>query len=141
MTLINPHPMCEDDTPQELRCPWLNTDSFNFTCDSCLQRHRWTLCLDCDAVTVYHGKNEKDIPAGRQNTVEEILWCVIHTMLEGHQSTGQAKQCPLFLKCHQGWEHSFLLDPDQVSRVLGMEWSAKQEQASDDHLFMDVTSS
>lgn len=29
-----------------------NTDLLNFTCDSCLQRHRWTVCLDYDAVTV-----------------------------------------------------------------------------------------
>ena len=24
----------------------------NFTCESCLQRHRWTVYLDCDAVSV-----------------------------------------------------------------------------------------
>lgn len=29
-----------------------NTDLLNFTCDSCLQRHLWTVCLDCDAVAV-----------------------------------------------------------------------------------------
>lgn len=55
-------------------------------------------CSDC----VYHGKNESHILAGRQSAVEEILWCVIHAILEGHQSTGQAERCPLLLKCHQG---------------------------------------
>ena len=30
----------------------LNTYLLNFTCDSCLQRHRSTVYLDCDAVTM-----------------------------------------------------------------------------------------
>lgn len=60
---------------------------------------------------VYHGKNEKDILAGRQSAVEEILWCVIHATLEGHQSTGQAEQRPPFLKCHQGVGARFSAGP------------------------------
>lgn len=75
--------------------------------------------LDYDAMTVYHGKNERGTPAGRQGAVEEILWCVIHETLEGHQSTGQAEHCPLFLKGHQSWEHNFLLVPGQISSISG----------------------
>ena len=90
---------------------------------------------------VYHGKNEKDILAGRQSAVEEILWCVIHATLEGQQSTGQAEQRPPFLKCHRGWEHSSLPGPDQVSSVSGMKWSAKLGQVSDARLFLNATQS
>lgn len=64
-------------------------------------------CSDC----VYYGKNESNILAGRRGAVEEILWCVIHAILEGHQSTGQAERCPLFLKCHQGLEAQFSFGP------------------------------
>ena len=89
---------------------------------------------------VYHGKSEKDVPAGRQGAVEEILWCVMHATLEGHQSIGLAEQSLPFLKCHQSWKHSLLLGLDQVSSIAGMERSAKQEQVSDDGLFTAGTS-
>lgn len=90
---------------------------------------------------VYRGKNESNILAGRQGAVEEILWYVIHAILEGHQSTGQAEQCPLFLKCHQGLEAQFSFGPRSGFQRLGIGWSAQLEQISDDHLFIVATSS
>lgn len=84
----------------------------------------WLQHSDC----VYHGKDEKDILAGRQGAVEEILWCVIHAILEGQQSAGQARLNSVSHSWNVtgGWEHSFHLGPDQVSSISGMEWSGKR---------------
>lgn len=72
---------------------------------------------------VHHGKNEKDSPAGCQGAVEEILWCVIHATLEGHQSTEQAEQCLSFLKCHQGWNS--VVSWVQIRFLMPQRWNGQ----------------
>lgn len=44
------------------------------------------------------------------------------------------------LEMSPGLKHSCLPGPDQVSNISEVEWAAKQEQVSEAHLFMDVTS-
>lgn len=90
---------------------------------------------------VYHGKNEKDILAGRQSAVEEILWCVIHATLEGHQSTGQDEQRPPFLKCHQGVGARFSAGPRSGFQRLRDEMVSQARRGFRWRLFLNATQS
>lgn len=94
-------------------------------------------CNDC----AYHGKNEKDILAGRQGAVEEILWCVIRATLEAPDHWAGWIASP-FLKMSPGIR-STVFSWAQDRFPVSQQWNGKpsKNRFSDDHLFMDVTSS